>query len=131
MAKITISRLFEISQSLSTKAGQELRPALQYISEFAEVTLRNLRNGLTFADNLDCQIKRVSVRSGVETVVSIDGTKRASRVTVDKVVENTYYVVSAFGWKYNSNGDIVIKVTLDGSPPSSLDIVLDIVIHFG
>lgn len=131
MAKITISRLFEISQSLATKSGQELRPALQYISEFAEVTLRNLRNGLTFADNLDCQIKRVSVRSGVESVVSVANNRRATRVTVDKVVSDTYYVVSKFGWKYNSNGALVINVTLDGSPPSSLDITLDIVIHFG
>jgi hypothetical protein len=133
MAKITISRIFEISKYLATKAGQELRDPLTYLSEFAEVTLRNLRNGLTFADNLDCEVKRVSVRNDLETIVSTStsDSKRAVRITVDRAIDGTYYVVNSFGWKYNANGDIVIKATFDGTPAASLAIPLDIVIHFG
>lgn len=131
MAKITISRLFEISQYLTTKAGQELRPALAYISEFAEVTLRNLRNGLTFSDNLDCEIKQVSVRDGVETIISIASKRRPSRIYIDRIIDNTFYVVNAYGWKFNSVGDVVIKVKFDGTPSSSLDITLNLVIFFG
>lgn len=131
MAKITVSRLFEISSYLTTKAGQELRPALSYISEFAEVTLRNLRNGLTFADNLDCELKRVSVREGTEAIISIASNRRPSRIYVDRVIENTYYSITSFGWKFNSNGDVVIKIKFDGTPATSLEIPIDIMISFG
>jgi len=34
MAKITISRLFEVSKYMATDAGKELGDALQYLSEF-------------------------------------------------------------------------------------------------
>ncbi len=130
MAKITISRIFEISQYLTTKSGQELHDALSYISEFAEVSLRNLRNGLTFEDNMSCETKRVTVRSGVETIISISSSRRASRIYIDRSVNSTYFVVTGFGWKYNTSGNIVIKVIFEGTPPSSLDIPVDIVIHF-
>ncbi len=133
MARITISRIFEISKYLTTKAGQELRDPLQYLSEFAELTLRNLRNGLTFVDNLDCEVKQVTVRSGVETVVSITAnpSRRVVRLTVDRAIDGTFYVLDSFGWKYNAQGAIVIKATFAGSPPASLDIPLVIVLHFG
>lgn len=131
MAKITISRLFEISKALTTKSGQELSDSLTYLSEFAEVTLRNLRNQLTFTDNMDCENRRVSVRNNTETVVSIAKRKRASRIYVDRVVNDTYYVVDSFGWKFNTAGEIVIKVGFTNSPDANLDIDLDVVIHFG
>ncbi len=37
MAKITVSRIFELSKYLATKSGQELKDALGYMSDFAEV----------------------------------------------------------------------------------------------
>lgn len=131
MARVTLSRIFEISKYLATKAGQELQDPLVYLSDFAELTLRNLRNGLTFADNLDCEIKRVTIRSGVETTVSTISSKRVVRITVDRAVDSTYFVIDSFGWKYNAQGAVVIKATLAGSPPASLDVPLDLVLHFG
>ena len=131
MAKITISRIFEISKALATKSGQELQGPLTYLSELAEVTLRNLRNGLTFYDNMDCTSRRVSVRTNTETVVSIAERKRAKRIYIDRVVNDTYYVYEKFGWKFNSAGEIVIKIVFAGSPDANLDIDVDLVIHFG
>ena len=57
MAKISVSKIFELSKYLATKSGQELKDALIYLSEFAEVSLRTLRNGLTFRDNFDSLTK--------------------------------------------------------------------------
>lgn len=131
MAKITESRIFEISKFLATKSGKELEGVLTYLSNFAELTLRNLRNGLTFADNMDCELKRINIRNGVETVVSIASRKRAVRVYVDRIVDTNYYSWNEFGWKFNNTGELVIKLGIAGSPPASLDIPVDITILFG
>lgn len=131
MAKITVSRIFELSKYLATKSGQELKDALVYLSEFAEVSLRNLRNGLTFADNFDCELKTVSLRSNNETKISLASLKRPVDVKIRRVINNTYYIVDKFGWKFNSDGDIVITAVFSGSPASTLDISCELLILFG
>lgn len=131
MAKITVSRIFELSKYLATKSGQELKDALVYMSEFAEVSLRNLRNGLTFADNFDCETKTVSVRTNTEAKISLASRKRASSVLIRRVVSDAFYIVEKFGWKYNADGDIVVTIVFSGSPASTLDISVELLILFG
>ena len=131
MAKITVSRIFELSKYLATKSGNELKDALIYMSEFAEVSLRNLRNGLTFTENFDCQIKSVSVRDNIETKISIANRKRATAVLVQRVVSDTYYVINKFGWKYSSDGDIVVTIVFATSPASTVDVNVELLILFG
>lgn len=131
MAKITVSRIFELSKYLATKSGQELKEALTYISEFAEVSLRTLRNGLTFSDNFDCVIKTVSLRTGTESKILVPGRKRAVGVLLLKVEDNTYAYYDTFGWKYDADGNLVVKATFTGSPASTLDIACSLLILFG
>ncbi len=135
MARITISRLFEISKYLKTQAGQDLEGALTYLSEFAEVALRNLRNGLTFADNFDCLLKSVSLRTDTETVVTIAGGKRAKGVILLKTADPVYYVVTKFGWKYGADGNLVVFATLSDisgvAPAAATLVTLDLLLVFG
>lgn len=131
MAKVTLSRLFEVSKYLTTDAGKDLKDALTYLSEFVEVTTRNLRNGLTFTDNFDTTIKEVTVRPDTETIVLTGERRRVREVVVRRAVDDTYYVMDSFGWKYNTSGEVVIKVGFTGSPPSTQDVILEVMIHFG
>jgi hypothetical protein len=131
MAKITVSRIFELSKYLSTKSGQELKDALTYMADFAEVTLRNLRNGLTFQDNIDCEIKTVTLRTNTEATISVASRKRAVAVLVRRVVNDQYYIVEKFGWKFDTSGNIVLTAVFSGSPASTLDISVEILILFG
>tara|TARA_Y100001938_G_scaffold144588_1_gene219427 strand:+ start:285 stop:692 length:408 start_codon:yes stop_codon:yes gene_type:complete len=135
MAKITLSRLFEVSQYLTTDAGKELKDALVYLSEFVEVSIRNLRNGLTFVDNFDVTSKTVAVRSAAETVILSGEPKRVKEVICRRVISNTYYIVSSFGWKYNNSGDVVITIKLEDRDgvaiATTTDVKLDLLIHFG
>jgi hypothetical protein len=130
VAKISVSRIFELSKYLGTKSGQELKDALNYIAEFAEVSLRNLRNGLTFSDNFDCEIKQVSLRNNVETKISIASRKRASAVWIRRVVSDQHYIVEKFGWKFASDGDLVVTIVFPNSPASTLDISVELLILF-
>ena len=131
MAKVTLSRLFEVSKYLTTDAGKDLKDALTYLSEFVEVTTRNLRNGLTFADNFDTTIKSLTVRPDTETVILTGERRRVREVVLRRASDDTYYVVDSFGWKYNAEGNVVIKVGFTGSPSSTQDINLEVMIHFG
>lgn len=131
MAKITVSRIFELSKYLATKSGQELKDALTYISEFAEVSLRTLNKGLTFPDNFDCEIKTVTVRDGREQRISFTTKKRVASVMIRKVINDIYYEVESFGWKYAPDGNVIIIVNFTGSPASTLDITIELLILFG
>tara|TARA_R100000656_G_scaffold61197_2_gene47295 strand:+ start:578 stop:985 length:408 start_codon:yes stop_codon:yes gene_type:complete len=135
MAKITISRLFEVSAYLTTEAGKELKEALVYLSEFVEVTIRSLRNGLTFVDNFDVTAKSVQVRSGAETVILTDEKKRVKEVVCRRVSHDKYYLVNSFGWRYNAKGEVVITLTLLDASGSAIatttDVNIDLLVHFG
>lgn len=130
MAKISISRIFELSRYLATKSGQELKDALIYLSEFAEVSLRNLRNGLTFRDNFDAQLKLVSLTDGTETSIAVEGARRPSCVLLCRVVDNTYYKVSSFGWKFAADGNVVVTVNFVGSPSAATPITVELLLLF-
>lgn len=63
--KITISRLFETTKTLSTKAGREVKDFVEYMAQLSELTVRALRNGLTFRDNFSAEILSVTLQHGV------------------------------------------------------------------
>jgi len=135
LAKITLSRLFEVSKYLTTDSGKELKGALIYLSEFVEVSIRNLRNGLTFEDNFDVTSKTVKIRSESENVVLTGEKKRVKEVIARRIIDDIYYVQKAFGWRYNAKGDLVVTVELadrDGAAcPTTRDVNIDLLIHFG
>lgn len=56
MAKITISRIFEVSLIASSKAYTEMQPFVDYVNSLADNAIRILRNGITLSDNLSCTI---------------------------------------------------------------------------
>lgn len=130
MAKVNISRLFEVSRYLATPAGQQLKDALEYISSFATETVRNLKQGLTFGDNFDAEIKFISVLPNVETVIMPTKKGIVTQVMVRRVVDNVYYVIDSYGWKYNPSGDVVVKFGFTGSPPSTTAINVELIIFF-
>lgn len=56
MAKITISRIFEVSLIAASKAYTDLQPFIDYVNGLADNTIRILRNGITLTDNVSCTI---------------------------------------------------------------------------
>jgi len=56
VAKITISRIFEVSLIATSKAYTELQPFIDYVNGLADNTIRILRNGITLGDNVACTI---------------------------------------------------------------------------
>ena len=123
MAKLSISRIFDTGKFLKTEAGQQLEGVITYLAEFAEQSLRAIRNGLTFQDNFDCEVKTVSLIHGTEQVISTS--KQVTGVLVTRVVSSVYGFDS-ISWYIGNNGSLVVKVNFSNSPPAGteLDIVL-------
>lgn len=127
MGKVRISKVFEVSKYLTTKAGQELQEVLYYLSEFVNDFISNLSNGLSYSDNFACELKTVSVFNGVETVIKVGG-KKVYEIKIRQVIDDTYYATTGFGWKYNAEGDIVAVFYFVGTPPASRPITLNLIL---
>jgi hypothetical protein len=56
VAKITISRIFEVSLIAASKAYTDMQPFVDYVNGLADNTIRILRNGVTLSDNVSCTI---------------------------------------------------------------------------
>jgi hypothetical protein len=56
VAKITISRIFEVSLIAASKAYTDMQPFVDYVNGLADNTIRILRNGITLSDNVSCTI---------------------------------------------------------------------------
>jgi hypothetical protein len=122
MAKITISRIFETSKILATEPGQILQDFINYMSQLAEQTLRNLRNGLTFTDNFDCLVSTVALSDGVDQVVNTSG-RQPSGILPLRVV-STAYGADSFAWYIDETGATHVTMTFTNSPTKAQNVVL-------
>lgn len=122
MAKLSISRLLETSKMLSTKAGQELQEALQYLNDLADQTLRALRQGLTYKDNFKAETVTVTLLHNTEQVINYNG-QQISEVRVQRTI-STQYGFDSMLWYRNNANELVVKVGFTGSPTSTVETVL-------
>lgn len=129
--KIKLSSVLDLSRFLETKAGQELQDALSYLSNLSNEVITALTSNLSYADNFSCEIKRVSLQSGVETIISPSKTTSVREIRVRRIYDNNFYVVESIGWNYDESGNVKFKVSLSGSPPSGYLINMDIIIFYG
>lgn len=130
MAKLNISRLFETSVYLTTQAGQELQPMLEYLSNFTSEVVRNLRAGLTFGDNFLSETKVVSVLSGVNAVILPSKTFPVTQIQISKVYDGQFFIVTGFGWTFDINGNLIVNITFGGSPPADRSIQVGLLIFY-
>lgn len=119
--KLTITRVFETAKTLATEAGQQLSDHINYVAEFVDQVVRALRNGLTFRDNFDCQIKIVSLRHDVDQIVSADRTVTGI-IPLRAIRQNL--TISEFGWWYDDNGRLTVRAAFDADPGNIVDVTL-------
>ena len=113
MAKITLTRLLETSQVLSTEAGQQIQAFVNYMADFVEQTVKALQGGLTFNDNFSGVQKNVSLKHNTEQIVQ--ATKPVTGILCIRVISKTYGLDS-FAWYYDDGGRLTVKATFTGGP---------------
>lgn len=131
MAKFTITRLLDTSRINKTDAGKQIPEFFEYMAQFVEQTVRNLRSGLTFADNFAGEARSVSIKHATSQVITSD--KAVTGILVTRV-QSTLWLLDAFNWYYDRNNRLTIAarfVTLEGVAATSSDVVpVDLVLLF-
>lgn len=120
--KVSMPRLLEVSRYLSTKAGQELADFISYVSDLTEQVIRALNKGIGFVENVDCDVKTVTIKSGTETVVNTNA-KRPIGIFPIRVL-STGVGIESMTWFINQSGQVVVKLGLTGSPSGTFDVSL-------
>lgn len=121
MAKLSVARLFEVSQIATTKAFQEMQPFVEYVNQLADNLVRILVNGIGVRDNLDAQLVTLTVSA--DTPLSV----RTNKVPIAALLvrQNPRNpLVTGFAWDIDNDGVLRIEVTFDDSAASQLDVTV-------
>ncbi len=121
MAKYNVTRLLETAKPLATEAGEQLSGVITYLADFVENVSRCLRGGLSFSDNFNCEVRTVSVKDNVATVIG--ASKPVVGVIPTRVLSSEHHLTS-FGWYYNSAGELTVQIGLTGTPTDSQKVTL-------
>lgn len=70
MTKLSVARVFEVSQVAATKAYGELQSFFEYFNQLTDNLLRVIQNGVGIRDNLDAELKTISLTHGSPTPVA-------------------------------------------------------------
>lgn len=117
--KITIGRIFETARALATEAGQELTDFINFQAQFAEITIRALRNGLTDEDNSDCEIRTIQLTHNTPLTLGASK-KKAKEIRVRRVLDVTYSLSAPLAWGFNNNGQVFITALFTPAPTSAV-----------
>ena len=134
--KIKIPNLVDVSKFLKTNSGQDLKEFIEYVASSSDEIVTAIQGNLTYGDNFLSEIKNIGVRHDTEEVVRLGRNDRVSEVRVRRIYDDAYYVVDSFGWKYDAQGNLVIKCLFqnpfDPIPiPESLIVQMDVIIYYG
>jgi hypothetical protein len=119
--KLTITRVLETAKVLATEAGQEIGDFISYMAEFVDQVVRALRNGLTFKDNFDCEVRLVSLLHNTAQIVS--STRTVTGIIPVRLVRQDL-MLRDFGWYYDDNGRLTVKASFDADPGNAVDVQL-------
>jgi hypothetical protein len=125
MAKITIQRVFDTTKALATEAGQSLQDMIQFQAQFAEVALRALRNGLNYADNMDCEIRQLSLSHDTQTVLTV-GNKRPTEIRQRRILDVGHTLTQPIAWGFTAAGKPYVTASFSPTPtdPVSIEIII-------
>lgn len=114
MAKITISRIFEVSLIATSKAYTELQPFIDYVNSLADNTIRILRNGITLADNINCEI----ITQKLTPSTSLTFAVKARPVGI--IVLQSDQPVTSFTWQAGEGNQV--SATITSTWPTSFNV---------
>lgn len=110
MAKITVSRIFEVSLIATSKAYTELQPFIDYVNSLADNAIRILRNGITLNDNINCSVISQKFTPGQALQFAVDARP------VGIIVLQSDAPVTSFVWQPLSDATQVSGTVTSSSP---------------
>jgi hypothetical protein len=117
VAKITISRIFEVSLIAASKAYTEMQPFVDYVNSLADNTIRILRNGITLTDNVSCTITTQKFTPGQSLQFAVNARP------VGIIILQSDQPVTSFVWT-NGNDTTQVSGTLTSPATAAFNVKL-------
>jgi hypothetical protein len=117
VAKITISRIFEVSLIAASKAYTDMQPFVDYVNSLADNTIRILRNGITLTDNVSCTITSQKFTPGQALQFAVNARP------VGIIVLQSDQPVTSFVW-VNSNDVTQVQGTITSTATEAFSVKL-------
>lgn len=106
--KLTITRILETSRYLATQVGQQIPDFILYSADFFNQALLTLRNGITYADNMNASVVTVTLQHQIAQVVY--NTSNRPLVIHHATVSSTA-AISNLIWYVNSKNQLTVIPT--------------------
>ena len=116
MAKITISRIFEVSLIATSKAYGELQPFVDYVNQLADNAIRILRNGITLGDNINCTLTTQKFTPGQALTFAVN-----ARPTGIIVLQSDHPVTSFVWQNATAEAQVIATITSPGSSTNNVN----------
>ena len=117
MAKITISRIFEVSLIAASKAYTDMQPFVDYVNGLADNTIRILRNGITLSDNVSCTITSQKFTPGQALQFAVNARP------VGIIILSSDQPVTSFVWT-NGNDTTQVSGTITSTVTEAFNVKL-------
>lgn len=124
--KLTIGKLLESSRYLATEVGQQIPDFFVFMSDLTDQVVRALRNGLTFQDNFDAEIRTTSVTHNTAQVVVPRKPGAAVQGIIPLRLVSQTHGIDSFAWYYDPQGRLTIRVGITSAPANPIQITLAI-----
>lgn len=121
MAKLSLTRFLEISRFLATDAGKQLADFITYVSDFAEQTLRALRNGLTFQDNFNSSVITTTLKHATAQPIN---TNNRQPYLILHATQSTTTAITSLVWAMNESSQLIVTPEFKGNPSDVQTVVL-------
>ena len=122
--RLSISKLFDTAKVLDIFRGQNMEGLDEFvtsITELSEKIITALRNNISLADNIDCEVREIFLTHNVTAAASPSPSNR--RKTVRAIIpcysSSFDNPITSFAWQYDSAGSIRIRAKFDGDPTAA------------
>lgn len=122
MTKITETRTYDASRDLATEAGKSLKGFIESTNRSFELILRSLKNGLSFNDNFNGEIRVVSLTSGKAQQIGV--TKKPAMIFPVQVMSEKHYLDKPLHWYFNNRGEVMILGHFADTPSIAIEVRL-------
>lgn len=125
MTKLSVARIFEVSQIATTKAYSELQPFIDYVNSLADNLVRVLVNGISIRDNLDATIITLEMKD--QTPQSVATKKVPLAVYVARCNPSLPFLIG-HAWSIGASGELILTTKFDSVPTASVAVTF--IVHY-
>lgn len=128
--KINLPKFYDASKELQTKEGQALKDFIEFMSKTTK-DIVSLVNGKLGADNTDCTIREIKVKTNQEQNIGV-ASRAINGVSILRVIadDSQFAGYKSFQWWLNGKSELVVKVGITNDPDEKTSVVVRIKIDF-